>query len=134
MHFLILINRLVLYGSVKGIGMSSSRSKLNESYNSYMNNSSGCARKRSPQDSGGTSWWNSQSSSSRFSSPSNQTDLRRYCHGRGKINPHDGRGKCNPGLLKSISLLPSAERSSRVLGNCNCNLIYLNNLQIVVMI
>ena len=84
--------RLILYGNVRDIGISGNRNKISGAYYSSTNNGIEASRRKSPHNLGAVSWWNSQSSSSRFSSPSNKSDSRGYIPDVGKNNANIGRG------------------------------------------
>ena len=73
----------MLCGNVQETITICSLAKVDDSCNNTPNNNGiGCSRRKSPHN----SWWNSQSSSSRFSSPSYKSGSR------GQINTNMGRG------------------------------------------
>ena len=80
----------MLCGNAQASTAIRSHGKVDETCTStHNNNGIGYTRKKSPHN----SWWNSQSSSSRFSSPSYKTESRGHISDGGKNNTYMGRGK-----------------------------------------
>jgi hypothetical protein len=79
----------MLCGNVQETITICNHAKVDESCNNTPNNNGiGYSRRKSPHN----SWWNSQSSSSRFSSPSYKTGSRGHISDGGKINTNMSRG------------------------------------------
>ena len=83
-------NRLMLYGNVQDVMTSGNGRQGTYIYTSNSNNDNGAGFSNKKSDH--SSWWNSQSSSSRFSSPSYKSEARGQMRNGGRPTPNTGRG------------------------------------------
>ena len=82
----------MLYGNVKDDITTGNGEKRNDRYVSNVNgNTEAFSNKKSDHN----SWWNSQSSSSRFSSPANKSESRNFVKNGGRPTLNAERGKKN---------------------------------------
>ena len=80
----------MLYGSVQdGLTVVNGEKRTDQYISSANNNGAGYSNKKSDHN----SWWNSQSSSSRFSSPSCKNDSKGYIKNGGRPLLNVERGK-----------------------------------------
>ena len=80
----------MLYGNVKDDITTGNGEKRNDQYVSNVNgNTEAFSNKKSDHN----SWWNSQSSSSRFSSPAYKNESKNFMKNGGRLAPNTERGE-----------------------------------------